>query len=59
MESAVISKMVADLTKIKDKCDTDSEVDVSFIINTMAPYDLKDLHLMRDCIDFVLIYNNL
>jgi hypothetical protein len=50
--------MINDVAKIKKEIDEGNSVDINLIIKTMAPYSQKDLYLFRDCIDFMIIYNN-
>lgn len=57
MDKVIINNMITDLTKLKEKKDTDTETDISYIIGLMSPYSQKDLYLFRDCIDVALIYN--
>jgi hypothetical protein len=54
----VIYAMSNDLSIIKKDIDVKNEIDINLIIKTMAAYSQKDLCLFRDCIDFMLIYNN-
>lgn len=38
--------------------DSDKEVNLNNIIKIMSPYSKNELVFLRDCIDFMIIYNN-
>jgi len=57
MKNGLAVEFSDDLTRIKALDDGEKRVDIWGVIKILSKYSRNDLCFLKDCINFVLIYN--